>query len=96
MGIVEDLTELMNDTGADELLVFIGLKNQPIILPSKRGGRAVKRNIHFIRRHSLKPDIWVGKLHRGDEWIQVYKKMGDSTWRFVEYPNPENTPEKSG
>ena len=95
MGMVEDLEDLLNDTQADELLAFIGLKNQPILLPAKKGYRSAKRNIHFIRRHSLKPDIWVGKLHRGDEWIQVYKKMGDSTWRFVEYPTSENTPEKS-
>ena len=34
MGIVEDLTELMNGTGTDELMVFIGLKNQPVLLPT--------------------------------------------------------------
>jgi hypothetical protein len=63
MSVLQDLTELMNDTGADELMVFIGLKIQPIILPSNRGGRTAKRNIHFIGRHSIKPEIWVGSLH---------------------------------
>ena len=91
MGIVEDLAELLNDTQADDLLASVGLKNQPILLPGKKGYRSAKRNIHFIRRHSIKPEIWIGKLHRGDEWISVYKKVGDSTWRFVEYPSSDNS-----
>ena len=74
MSVTQDLTDLLNDTKAEEDLVFIGLKNQPILLPSTRGGRTAKRNIHFIRELSLKPNIWIGELHRGDEWIKIYKR----------------------
>ncbi len=52
MSVLEDFAELLQDTQAEEDLVFIGLKNQPVLLPSKGGGRTAKRNIHFIRRHS--------------------------------------------
>ena len=61
MSVIEDLAGLLDDTGADDLLVFVGLKSQPIILPNNIGGRKVKRTIHFIRRHSLKRDVWLGK-----------------------------------
>ena len=57
MSATQAIADLLNDTEADDLLVFIGLKNQPIILPSNRCGRKVKRNIHFIRRHSFKSDV---------------------------------------
>lgn len=53
MSVIKDLAELLDDTGADDLLVFVGLKSQPINLPNNTGGRKVKRAIHFIRRHSF-------------------------------------------
>lgn len=89
MSVLQDLSDLLHDANTEEDLVFIGLKNQPIILPSKRGGRNVKRNTHFIRRHSINPEIWVGKLHRGSDWISVYKRIGDNVWRYVEESNKE-------
>jgi len=73
---VQELTELLRDTNAEQCRVFIGLTNQPVILPSGKGGRKVKRSIHFIRIHSIKPEIWVGnefwKLVEYAEWNQKY------------------------
>ena len=84
MSILQDLSDLLHDTEAEEDLVFVGLKNQPIMLPSKIGGRTAKRSIHFIRKHSINPEIWIASLHRGDDWIKVYKRVGDNLWRYVE------------
>ena len=80
---LDDISESLADTEADDLMLFIGLTNQPIINPSKTGGRKHKRNIHFIRKHSLNPNYWIGRIRRGGEWLDVYKRVGGAHWQFV-------------
>ena len=76
---------MLRDTNAEQDRVFIGLTNQPIILPSGEGGRKFKRSIHFVRKHSIKSEIWMGKVHRNNEYVDVYFRVGNVFWKLVEY-----------